>query len=82
MIKTKGGMEVRIVGGSAKSLAGKKAFVVEPMNREALPTLSRLLNVSRAKALYDPTKPFRMYLTKSELIYDNETELSNALELA
>lgn len=82
MIKTKGGVEVTIVGGSAKSLTGKKPFIVQPVTMESLPSLTRLLTTSRSKAMYDPGSPFRMYLTKQELVFDSEIELSNALELA
>lgn len=82
MIKTKGGTEVRIIGGSAKSLTGRKPFVVEPVSQEALPNLTRMLSLSRSKNHSDPASPMRMYLMKSELVYDSEIELSNALELA
>ncbi len=76
MIKTKAGTPVIIVGGSKKSITGRKPFEVEVAGPESYPELIRILTPSRRFANLS-----RMKLTRTELVFDSEDELYEALGL-
>lgn len=75
MIKTKAGYPVKIVGGSKKSITGKKPFAVEVLyGQEEI--LKKILNPG-----YNLGFTKKMFLTRDELVYDNIDELYEALGL-
>jgi hypothetical protein len=75
MIKTKGGVQVKIVSGSKKSITGRHPFTVEAI----IPAEILLKNMAIGGKIESLGKRFK--LTKSELVYDNEQELWDSLGL-
>ncbi len=75
MIRTKSGVQLKIVSGTKKSITGRKPFEVEyVLSPEAI--LKLLAQGSNPLGL---TK--RFYLTRHEFLYDSEDELFEALKL-
>ncbi len=74
MITTKGGTPVEIVEGSRKSITGDKYFTVRTIE---YPGIMRIFRPSR-KATWNVGK---MRLKRTELRFDSEQELYDALKL-
>lgn len=75
MITTKAGYQIKIVEGSRKSITGKKHFVCEYV----LKPEDILKGIASGQNMLSLGKRFK--LTKSEMKFDSEQELWDALGL-